>query len=54
MARPTSQAAGGVVFDSTAEEEYLESGNKARAMMGAIDQAEIAAAEAKRGSLGYG
>jgi len=48
------QAAGGVVFDSTAEEEYLESGNKARAMMGAIDQAEIAAAEAKRGSLGYG
>ncbi|MBI5947868.1 MAG: anthranilate synthase component I [Chloroflexi bacterium] len=48
------QAAGGVVFDSTPEEEYLESGNKARAMMRAIDQAEINAAEQRRGSLGYG
>ncbi|MGI8927134.1 MAG: anthranilate synthase component I [Tepidiformaceae bacterium] len=48
------QAAGGVVFDSTPQEEFLESGNKARAMMRAIDQAEINAAETKRGSLGYG
>ncbi|MEX1103099.1 MAG: chorismate-binding protein, partial [Dehalococcoidia bacterium] len=32
------QAAGGVVYDSTPEEEYLESGNKARAMLRAIDQ----------------
>ncbi|MCZ2108505.1 MAG: anthranilate synthase component I [Dehalococcoidia bacterium] len=48
------QAAGGVVYDSTPEEEYLESGNKARALMRAIDQAEINAAEMKIGSLGYG
>jgi anthranilate synthase component 1 len=34
------QAAGGVVYDSTPEEEYLESGNKARAMLRAIDLAE--------------
>jgi anthranilate synthase component 1 len=47
------QAAGGVVFDSTPEEEYLESGNKARAMMRAIDQAEIAVAQMPKGSLGY-
>ncbi|HEX6032320.1 MAG TPA: anthranilate synthase component I [Tepidiformaceae bacterium] len=48
------QAAGGVVYDSTPEEEYLESGNKARAMMRAIDEAEINAAEMRVGSLGYG
>ena len=48
------QAAGGVVYDSTPEEEYLESGNKARAMLRAIDQAEINAAEMRVGSLGYG
>lgn len=48
------QAAGGVVYDSTPEEEYLESGNKARAMLRAIDQAEINAAETRAGSLGYG
>ena len=48
------QAAGGVVYDSTAEEEYLESGNKARAMLNAIDKAEINAAEMRIGSLGYG
>lgn len=48
------QAAGGVVYDSTPEEEYLESGNKARAAMQAIELAEIAAAERPRGSLGYG
>ncbi len=47
------QAAGGVVFDSTAEEEYLESGNKARAMMRAIELAEERMDEAPRGSLGY-
>lgn len=34
------QAAGGVVYDSTPEEEYMESGNKARAMMRAIELAE--------------
>ncbi len=48
------QAAGGVVYDSTPEEEYLESGNKARAMLRAVDQAEINAAEIRVGSLGYG
>ncbi len=48
------QAAGGIVYDSTAEEEYLESGNKALAMLTAIDKAEINAAERRIGSLGYG
>jgi anthranilate synthase component 1 len=48
------QAAGGVVYDSTPEEEYLESGNKARAMMRAIEVAEVSAAARPRGSLGYG
>jgi anthranilate synthase component 1 len=47
------QAAGGVVFDSTPEEEYLESGNKARAMMRAIEVAEERQDELPRGSLGY-
>jgi anthranilate synthase component 1 len=47
------QAAGGVVFDSTPEEEYLESHNKARAMMRAIDVAEARSSAAPRGSLGY-
>jgi anthranilate synthase component 1 len=47
------QAAGGVVFDSTPEEEYLESHNKARAMMRAIERAEEASAAAPAGSLGY-
>jgi anthranilate synthase component 1 len=47
------QAAGGVVYDSTPEEEYLESGNKARAMMRAIELAEERAQDAPRGSLGY-
>ncbi|MBF6600456.1 MAG: anthranilate synthase component I [Dehalococcoidia bacterium] len=47
------QSAGGVVYDSTAEEEYLESGNKARAMMRAIDIAEQGRAERPSGSLGY-
>jgi len=47
------QAAGGVVYDSTPEEEYLESQNKARAMMRAIDVAEEHAASIRAGSLGY-
>lgn len=47
------QSAGGVVYDSTPEEEYLESRNKAGAMMRAIDQAEIAVARSPSGSLGY-
>ncbi len=47
------QAAGGVVYDSTAEEEYMESGNKARAMMRAIELAEQRQDEQPRGSLGY-
>ena len=47
------QAAGGVVFDSTPEEEYMESGNKARAMMRAIELAEERMDDAPRGSLGY-
>ena len=47
------QAAGGVVFDSTPEEEYLESHNKARATMRAIELAEERAQDAPRGSLGY-
>jgi anthranilate synthase component 1 len=47
------QAAGGVVFDSTPEEEYMESGNKARAMMRAIDLAEERQDATPRGSLGY-
>ncbi len=47
------QAAGGVVFDSTPEEEYLESHNKARAMMRAIDLAEARSIAAPKGSLGY-
>jgi len=47
------QAAGGVVYDSTSEEEYLESGNKARAMMRAIELAEQRQDEHAKGSLGY-
>jgi len=47
------QAAGGVVFDSTPEEEYMESGNKARAMIRAIELAEQRLDAAPTGSLGY-
>ncbi|MDE3095544.1 MAG: anthranilate synthase component I [Chloroflexota bacterium] len=47
------QAAGGVVYDSTPEEEYLESHNKARALMRAIDVAEQGRDERPHGSLGY-
>jgi anthranilate synthase component 1 len=47
------QAAGGVVYDSTPEEEFLESGNKARAMVRAVELAEQRQASTPRGSLGY-
>jgi anthranilate synthase component 1 len=48
------QAGGGIVYDSEPEAEYIETVNKMGALMRAIDQAEIAAAEVKTGSLGYG
>jgi anthranilate synthase component 1 len=48
------QAGGGIVYDSVPATEYQESVNKTLALMRAIDQAEIAAAEMKVGSLGYG
>jgi anthranilate synthase component 1 len=47
------QAAGGVVYDSTPEEEYMESGNKARGSLRAIEVAEERQDEMPRGSLGY-
>lgn len=39
------QAGGGIVFDSEPNAEYIETVNKMKALMRAIDQAEIAAAE---------
>ncbi len=48
------QAGGGIVYDSDPGAEYVETLNKLGAPQRAIDQAEIAAAEMKRGSLGYG
>ncbi len=48
------QAGGGIVYDSVPYTEYVETVNKMGALMRAIDQAEIAAAEAPTGSLGYG
>ena len=48
-----AQAAGGIVYDSVPELEYMESQNKARAMLRAIEQAEAAAAATPSGSLGY-
>jgi len=48
------QAGGGIVYDSLPDAEYVETVNKMRALMRAIDQAEVAAAEMKVGSLGYG
>ncbi len=48
-----AQAAGGVVFDSTPEEEFRESYNKAAATMRAVELAEERQADAPRGSLGY-
>jgi anthranilate synthase component I len=48
------QAGGGIVYDSVPASEYVETVNKLGAPMRAIDQAEIASAEMKTGSLGYG
>ncbi len=48
------QSGGGIVYDSQPDAEYVETVNKMGALMRAIDQAEIAAAEMKTGSLGYG
>ncbi len=48
------QAGGGIVYDSVPATEYQESVNKMRALMRAIDLAEIASAEMKTGSIGYG
>jgi anthranilate synthase component I len=48
------QAGGGIVYDSDPGAEYVETVNKFRAPMRAIDMAELAAAEQKSGSLGYG
>jgi anthranilate synthase component 1 len=48
-----AQAAGGIVFDSVPELEYMETQNKARALLRAIEQAEATAEEAPRGSSGY-
>ena len=48
------QAGGGIVYDSVPDTEFVETVNKMKALMRAIDQAEIAAAEMKTGSLGYG
>jgi anthranilate synthase component 1 len=47
------QAGGGIVYDSDPPTEYEETVNKYRAPMRAIDQAEIAAAEMRTGSIGY-
>lgn len=50
------QAAAGVVYDSVPELEFMETENKARAMLRAIDLAEELASQAAgaaRGSLGY-
>jgi anthranilate/para-aminobenzoate synthase component I len=41
------------LYDSTPEEEFMESGNKARAMMKAIELAEERQDDMPRGSLGY-
>lgn len=49
-----TQAGGGIVYDSVPESEYQETLNKARAIMQAIDQAEIMEQElVTAGSLGY-
>jgi anthranilate synthase component 1 len=47
------QAGGGIVYDSVPERERQEAVNKAKALLTAIDQAELAEAQAPRGSLGY-
>jgi anthranilate synthase component 1 len=48
-----AQAAGGIVYDSDPELEYMESQNKARGALRAIDQAELMEEEVPSGSLGY-
>src|SRR3990172_3046205 len=48
-----AQAAGGIVYDSVPELEHMESQNKARAMLRAIDQAELIEEAVPSGSLGY-
>ncbi|MGE0601309.1 MAG: anthranilate synthase component I [Dehalococcoidia bacterium] len=45
------QAGGGIVFDSEPYAEYVETVNKMAALMRAIDQAELAVAETKSGTL---
>ncbi len=47
------QAGGGVVFDSDPEAEWEETLSKAGALMRALDQAELAGAAVRQGSLGY-
>jgi anthranilate synthase component 1 len=49
-----AQAAGGIVYDSVADLEHMESGNKARAMLRAIEKAEeMEEGLVTVGSLGY-
>jgi anthranilate synthase component 1 len=49
-----AQAAGGIVYDSAADLEYMESGNKARASLRAIERAEeMEEGLVTVGSLGY-
>ena len=49
-----AQAAGGIVYDSVPDLEYMESGNKARAMLRAIERAEeMEEGLVTVGSLGY-
>ena len=47
------QAGGGVVYDSDPATEYVETQNKAKALLRAIDRAEELLASTPRGSLGY-
>ena len=48
-----AQAAGGIVYESVPDLEYMESQNKARAMLRAIDRAELSEETIPTGSLGY-
>ena len=47
------QSGGGIVYDSEAETEYVETQNKAMALIRAIEQAEAQSASRPKGSLGY-
>jgi anthranilate synthase component 1 len=47
------QSGGGIVYDSDPATEYGETQNKARALIGAIEQAESDASSRPAGSLGY-